>query len=136
MSDCLFCKVRTNELPIKKIAENEKAIAFLDAFPNSHGHTLVIPKNHFANLAECPDDVLNDVMKLAKEVVSKLENLNVGIQGFNYLSNHNAIAGQVIMHFHLHIIPKYDEESGIKVSHKEIKNDSILMNKIQSLIIK
>ena len=136
MSSCLFCKVKSNELPIKKIAENTHAIAFLDAFPASHGHCLVIPKEHYSNLSECDFVTLNDVIQLTKEVATKLENANLGIKGFNYLSNQNEIAGQVIMHFHMHIIPKYDEETGIKFSNNKIKNDPILEKKIESLIIK
>lgn len=136
MNNCLFCKIKTNDLPIKKIAENKNAIAFLDAFPISYGHCLVIPKNHYSNLSECDPHVLHDVIQLTRDVANKLENANLGIKGFNYLSNQNEIAGQVVMHFHVHIIPKYNEETGIKFNNNKIKNDPNLQQKIESLIIK
>lgn len=135
MSDCIFCKIKTNEIHINKIAENKNAIAFLDAYPISPGHCLVVPKEHCNNLMECDYETLHDVIDLTKIVAEKLQNLDVGIKGFNYLSNQNSIAGQVVMHFHLHIIPKYDSKYGFKFSFDQTKNDSILESKIKSLII-
>jgi histidine triad (HIT) family protein len=71
--DCVFCKIISGEIPCKKIAENEYAIAFLDVNPISDGHTLVIPKAHFKNLSTCSKESLNGVMALAQEVAILIE---------------------------------------------------------------
>ncbi len=136
MENCLFCKIINLEIPAKKIAENEGAIAFLDISPISYGHTLIIPKKHYKNLIETTNEDLNFVFSLAKEVCNKLEKLNINISGFNFLSNMNESAGQVIMHFHLHIIPKYLDGSGLSIINnvKKLDNKEV-EEKINSLVI-
>ena len=119
MSDCIFCKIVNNEIPSKKISENDKAVAFLDLYPVSLGHTIVIPKKHFDSFSECDDEYLCAVSKLAKQVANTLKEANLGIEGFNYLSNEKAIAGQVINHYHFHVIPKYKQDKGFKTQHIE-----------------
>ena len=134
MSECIFCKIINNEIPSKKIAENNGAIAFLDLYPVSLGHTLVIPKKHCPNFSECDDESLNYVMSLAKDVANLLKNTNLGIQGFNYLSNENAIAGQVIPHFHFHIIPKYNEGKGFGLNHVSEEYTQEQLDKLNVLV--
>lgn len=136
MSDCIFCKIKNNEIHVNKVGENKHAIAFLDAYPITYGHCLVIPKEHYENLSSCESqEVLHDVIDLTKAIADKLKNLNVGIQGFNYLSNEKPIAGQMVMHFHMHIIPKYDEQTGFKFAAQKPDEDPLLEAKIRSLII-
>lgn len=136
MENCLFCKIINLEIPAKKIAENKGAIAFLDISPISYGHTLIIPKKHYKNLIETTNEDLDFVFSLAKEVCNKLEKLNINISGFNFLSNMNESAGQVIMHFHLHIIPKYLDGSGLSIINnvKKLDNEEV-EEKINSLVI-
>ncbi len=113
MKDCIFCKIVKKEIPAKIIAENERAIAFLDAFPITDGHTLVIPKEHYPDLGLCDEETLVDVIKLVKKVSNKIEDTKkLNPWGFNYLSNQGTIAGQEVMHFHMHIIPKYVKDKG------------------------
>ena len=113
MKDCIFCKIINKEIPAKIIAENECAIAFLDAFPVTDGHVLVIPKKHFIDLAMCEEKYLIDVIKLVKQVANDIElSKKLDPWGFNYLSNQGKIAGQEILHFHMHIIPKYTKDKG------------------------
>ncbi len=113
MKDCIFCKIVNKEIPAKVIAENERAIAFLDAFPISDGHVLVIPKKHYADLGLCDEASLVDVIKLVKQVSNDIEDTKkLDPWGFNYLSNQGKIAGQEVMHFHMHIIPKYEKDKG------------------------
>lgn len=126
MKDCIFCKIVANEIPGKIVAENDLAMAFLDINPSSLGHTLVIPKAHFDNLSSTSDDYLSAVMELAKEVTLKLKKSNLGVQGVNYLSNEGTIAGQVIEHFHLHVIPKY--QVGMGLIFKDVKFDNEEIN--------
>ena len=140
MNNCIFCKIVNNEIEAKKVAENKFAVAFLDAFPISAGHCLIVPKKHYDNLSECPKKILNKVSLLVGEVVNKLKKSNLDIKGFNYLSNEQKIAGQEIMHFHVHIIPKYSKKSGFNFTITKEKNlnkaiENKINNELQKLII-
>lgn len=73
MKDCIFCKIVNKEIPAKIVAENTHAIAFLDAFPVSDGHVLVIPKEHYPDLGLCSEVALIDVIKLVKQVSNQIE---------------------------------------------------------------
>jgi len=111
---CLFCEIVNKKIPCFKVCENKNAIAFLDVSPVSNGHTLVIPKKHYENFTDTPDDVMKDVMSLAKEVCKILDKA-LKPSGYNFLSNQNKIAGQCVFHFHLHVVPKYKSEEGFEV---------------------
>lgn len=113
MKDCIFCKIINKEIPAKVVAENENAIAFLDAFPVTDAHVLVIPKKHYQDLGLCDEKSLIDVIRLVKLVSNDIEyTKKLSPWGFNYLSNQGKIAGQEVMHFHMHIIPKYTKDKG------------------------
>jgi histidine triad (HIT) family protein len=105
MDGCIFCKMVGGEIPATKVYEDEAVLAFLDIGPISDGHTLVIPKEHCANLHECSPDVLAAVSarlgKVAEAVASEMD-----ADGYNVLSNNGAAAGQVVDHLHFHIIPR------------------------------
>lgn len=104
------------------IAENKLAIAFLDVDPISDGHTIIIPKRHVRDLSSCDTKTLNAVIELAHKVSNLLKDSYLQPWGFNYLSNEGNIAGQIVMHFHIHIIPKYGKNEGFKLSigHKYV----------------
>jgi len=112
--DCIFCKIVDKKIPCYKVGENKNALAFLDVSPISNGHTIVIPKKHFENFTATPDNVLKDVMSLAKKVCKILDK-KLKPSGYNFLSNQNKIAGQCVFHFHLHVIPKYTEGEGYEL---------------------
>jgi histidine triad (HIT) family protein len=103
--DCIFCKMVAGEIPITKIYEDEMVLSFLDIGPVSDGHTLVIPKQHFERLHDCPPDLLGQVGsklgKIAKAVTSAMDS-----QGYNVLCNNGRAAGQLVNHLHFHIIPR------------------------------
>ncbi len=111
-NECLFCKIANKELDAKIVYENENVLAFLDINPVNKGHTLVIPKNHSTNIFDIEEndyvEVQKAVQKLAKKIVSAL-----GACGANIIQNNNECAGQVIMHPHIHIIPRFDND-GLK----------------------
>lgn len=113
LNNCIFCKIANNEIKANIVGENDNAIAFLDLDPKSDGHTLVIPKQHYQDLASTPQHILNDVMALVKTVEEKLNNI-LKPYGFNYVSNQGTVAGQIVMHFHVHVIPKYGTNEGYK----------------------
>ena len=125
MKDCIFCKIINNELPSYKLCENKHAIAILDVSPISDGHTLIISKKHYQNFSSCPDEVLSSMSLLSKQVANKLFNSSLKPWGMNYLSNENAIAGQVINHFHIHVIPKYSKNEGFVDNKGLIRVDDI-----------
>ncbi|WP_027063102.1 HIT family protein [Mesoplasma seiffertii] len=109
--DCLFCKIINQEIPSYKIYENEFVYAFLDINPAADGHTLVIPKNHSKDFSEASKEDIIEVVKSKQEIV-KLLNKNLAPAGYNFIANQNGIAGQMVFHYHEHIIPKYKETEG------------------------
>ena len=102
------------EKKIYLVGENEEALAILDAFPVSDGHTLIITKQHFSNIAEVNEKSWECLLPLMKKIINKLKNAKLPVppQGFNIVSNMNEIAAQSIFHLHIHIIPKYTENEG------------------------
>ena len=105
--DCIFCKMVSGQIPVTKIYEDETVLAFLDIGPLSEGHTLMIPKQHFERLHDCPAQVLGKVGscigKIAKAVAAA-----VNSDGYNVLCNNGRAAGQLVNHLHFHIIPRND----------------------------
>lgn len=119
--DCIFCKIINNEIPSYKIYEDERVLAFLDVSPKSNGHTLVIPKKHFKDLYDIDEDYLNHILKISKKIGNILkEKLNC--DGITLMQNNGL--GQEVKHFHLHIIPKYKNETKEEIQniYKKITN--------------
>jgi len=102
---CIFCKMVAGQIPVTKVYEDEVVLAFLDIGPVSDGHTLVIPRQHFTKLHDCPAELLGRVVsslgRIAKAVVSAMNS-----EGYNVLCNNGRAAGQVVEHLHFHIIPR------------------------------
>ncbi|KLL01970.1 MAG: HIT domain-containing protein [Mycoplasmataceae bacterium RC_NB112A] len=108
---CLFCKIVQEKKEVHLVGENESAIAILDKFPSSDGHTLLITKKHFANLSEVEEKEWNSLLPLMKTVIQKLKK-TFQPAGFNIISNMGEMAAQSIFHLHIHVIPKYSPEKG------------------------
>lgn len=102
--DCLFCKIVNGEIPSNKIYEDDLVIAILDINPNGEGHTLVIPKKHYTDYKELPDELLLHVYKVADKLSDKLENK---LQKHSVSFIFNYMDAQAIKHFHLHIVPAF-----------------------------
>ena len=101
--DCIFCKIAKKEIPSKIITETNKSIAFLDAFPLSRGHTLVIPKYHYEKVQDMTDMDNTDLFNTVHKVISKVDKLT----GATLLAIHNGKdSGQEIPHVHVHLIPR------------------------------
>ena len=109
MSDCIFCKIANGEIPSNTIYENEDFRVILDNGPATKGHALVLPKKHYADLFEIPDDVLAGAVQTGKIVASMLKD-KLGCDGVNLVQNNGAAAGQTVMHYHLHVIPRYEND--------------------------
>ncbi|MBQ3493784.1 MAG: HIT family protein [Clostridia bacterium] len=116
MEDCLFCKIIKNQIPSYKIYENEYAYAFLDISEDIDGHTLVIPKKHCKNILDCDSQTLSEVMKVVKKIAEHYTT-NCGFDGVNIISNNEQCAEQSIFHFHVHILPRKNDD-GEKVYPK------------------
>ncbi|MEM3154900.1 MAG: HIT family protein [Candidatus Woesearchaeota archaeon] len=106
MNDCIFCKIIKKQVPADFVYENDKIVAFLDIHPSNKGHTLVVPKEHYTDLLETPDEVLSEIIVKTKKIAPAVMNA-VNAQGFNTIFNTKPAAGQMVFHTHLHIIPRF-----------------------------
>lgn len=104
MKDCLFCKIIKNEVESKKIYEDDKVIAILDAYPDVDGHTLIIPKKHYNDFNDLDDEILLHINKIAKKLVPMLMD-KFNATGFALINNYGD--RQIIKHYHLHLLPDY-----------------------------
>jgi histidine triad (HIT) family protein len=109
MDSCIFCKIANGEIPSNTIYEDDKFRVILDNGPATKGHALVLPKEHYANLFEMPQDLLADAAVVAKKVASNIKD-KLSCDGLNLVQNNGETAGQTVMHFHLHIIPRYEND--------------------------
>lgn len=108
--NCIFCKLAAGDIPTNTVYEDDTFRVIMDANPATKGHSLIIPKDHFANLYEMDEKVAAKAMKLAKKMaVHMKEKLNC--DGFNLLQNNEETAGQTVFHFHMHLIPRYQGDT-------------------------
>jgi len=105
MADCIFCKIGKGEIKSWKIYENEGVFAFLDVNPVNEYHTLVIPKDHYENIFDIPEDELKDVMAVIKKLVT-LFNSKLGIDNVQIINSSGSEAQQDVFHMHFHIVPR------------------------------
>ena len=109
MDGCIFCKIAAGEIPSNTIFEDDDFRVILDNGPATKGHALVLPKEHYSNLFEIPDDLAAGAMLTAKKVAANIKE-KLGCDGLNLVQNNGSVAGQTVMHFHLHIIPRYEND--------------------------
>ena len=127
---CIFCEIVNGNIPSKKVYEDDKFLAILDISQTTMGHTLVMPKKHYENMLEMPENEYGELMMLVHKLSHKIVK-NMNATGLNVLSNTNPSAGQTVMHTHIHIIPRYDENDTIKINFNENKYDlDEVLNKI------
>jgi histidine triad (HIT) family protein len=103
--DCVFCKIASGQIPSAKIYEDEVIVAFLDIGPISDGHTLVMPRQHFEKVHNCPPELLVQIWTRLGRIAGAVS-LAVGADGYNVLCNNGRAAGQVVDHLHFHIVPR------------------------------
>ncbi|MBE5825163.1 MAG: HIT family protein [Butyrivibrio sp.] len=109
MEDCIFCKLANGVFPTNAIYEDDDFKVILDNGPATKGHALVLPKKHYANLFEIPEDTLAGAAVVAKKVAQTMKD-KLNCDGLNLVQNNGEAAGQTVMHFHLHIIPRYADD--------------------------
>ena len=107
--NCIFCKIAAGEIPSATIYEDDDFRVILDIEPASKGHALILPKDHYANLYELPEELASKALVVAKKVITKMTDI-VGCDGYNVLQNNGEVAGQTVFHFHMHLIPRYKED--------------------------
>jgi len=136
MNDCVFCKIVAREIPASIIYEDDFSLAFLDALPNNPGHTLLVPKEHYKNLYDMPDELLSRFMPTIKKLSIAIKKA-VSADGINIGINNNEAAGQIVMHHHIHIIPRYKND-GYKhwrgKAYESKKKESKTAEKIKSAL--
>ncbi|MBQ7840546.1 MAG: HIT family protein [Lachnospiraceae bacterium] len=107
--DCIFCKIANGEIPSRTIYEDEMFRVILDMGPAARGHALILPKEHFANLYELPEEWCAKAFVLAKKMAALMTD-KLGCDGFNLVQNNGEVAGQTVLHFHIHLIPRYKDD--------------------------
>jgi len=107
MNDCIFCKIIAGDIPSKKIYEDEGYFAFLDIFPAGRGHTLVIPKAHYADIHSIPAEVYGGIAATAKKVADLLQQ-KLGSEGTTIFQMNREAGWQTVFHAHMHVIPRWN----------------------------
>ena len=120
-ANCIFCKIVAGQVPRTKRYEDEDVIAFLDINPVTYGHTLVISKEHYSTFLSTPKAIMNKVMNVPQRI-GQVQIEQLGAKGVNILINSYEAAGQVVPHFHVHVIPRYTAKDGFRLEFKELKD--------------
>lgn len=110
--NCIFCKIIAGEIPSYTLYEDERFKVILDVGPATRGHALILPKDHYANLYELPEETAAEVIKLAKKMMAQMTD-KLKCDGFNIVQNNGEAAGQTVNHFHMHLIPRYKNDGEI-----------------------
>lgn len=130
---CIFCKIIQKEIPSFVVYENDYVLCFLDINASTKGHTLIVPKKHATNIFDLPEEDLIEISKAVK-VVTNLLKENLHVENVNLINNSGTLAGQTVMHFHLHVIPRY-ENDGIEIAPKQTEpNFEELSNTLKQIL--
>jgi len=126
MLDCIFCKISKAEIPCEKIYENENFLVFFDIKPVSDGHLLIIPKKHTIWMQEAEDEIISEIFKLTKKIMSAMKN------ALNCDFVQVSVVGEEMPHFHIHLIPRYfdDKLSNFPTKKYESKKSKEIAKKI------
>ena len=136
MEDCIFCKIINGKIPAAKIYEDDNVISFLDIMPANKGHCLVVPKKHYGTLLDISTEDLENLIKTTQKIAKALS-LSIGNGSFNLVMNNGEVAGQLVKHAHIHLIPRFKgDRLRIKWSHKKYNDKEMeeFQNKIKKFI--
>jgi histidine triad (HIT) family protein len=120
---CVFCKIISGEYSSHKIYEDEKVLAILDLSQATPGHTLVMPKNHLENIFELDDETAQHLFSVVKKICNHYKDTIPNLKGINLLNNNMERAGQTVMHYHMHILPRYSYDDLENMKFTEHKLD-------------
>ena len=133
MDNCIFCKIIAGEIPSAVIFEDEEFKAILDRFPGNIGHVLVLPKKHYSNIFDIDEDVAGRLFKLVTKIAKNMKEV-LGFEAMNVVQNNGSLAGQTVHHFHLHLIPRYENDKvQIKWEQLDLTDEQIaeIQNKLK-----
>ena len=133
MDNCIFCKIIAGEIPSAVIFEDEELKAILDRFPGNIGHVLVLPKKHYSNIFDIDEDVAGRLFRLATKIAKNMKEV-LGFEAMNVVQNNGSLAGQTVHHFHLHLIPRYENDKvQIKWEQLDLTDEQIaeIQNKLK-----
>lgn len=131
-TNCIFCKIAKGELPSTTLYENEDVRVIFDISPASKGHAIILPKEHAANLFECPDELAAKLLPVAKKVGAALKE-ELSCDGVNILQNNGEAAGQTVFHLHVHVIPRYADDA-VNISWEHGEPDGELLTSLAEKI--
>jgi histidine triad (HIT) family protein len=107
--DCLFCGIVAGDVPSQIVDSDEHTVAFMDISPATPGHSLVVPRNHSSDLMDVSDEDLEHTMLATRRLARRINEV-LDPDGFNILNSCGPAAWQTIFHFHVHVIPRYDDD--------------------------
>ncbi len=135
--DCVFCRILKGEIPCTKVYEDDLVLAFLDIAPYNPGHTVIIPKDHQVSSTVLGEEYLAAIMKVAPKIGAALMRATGG-EGSNLVLNNGRVAGQVVPHVHMHVIPRFADDkvvmSGSSISYSGAEEMNQLLEKIQKAL--
>lgn len=129
--DCIFCKILKGEIPSYKVYEDDSFIGILDINPSAKGHVIIIPKNHAANIFELSEKDAKEIFIVAKKIAEAIKKAYQP-DGINILQNNGEAAGQTVFHLHVHVIPRYkDDTIKIEWEPKEMEDLEKVLEEIK-----
>ena len=131
--DDVFCKIIRGEIPCHKLYEDDDVLAFLDISQLSKGHALVVSKKHYDNFLSIPHEEMHKVMDVAQRI-GQVAIKSLGATGVNVLTNCYESAGQSVMHFHVHVIPRYSDEKSRVIEFKNANDEELNLPSIANTI--
>lgn len=108
--DCIFCKIANGQIPANALYEDDVAKVIFDLSPASRGHVLILPKNHFDNVYSLDSETAAHIFQVAVKIANGLKTA-LNCDGLNIVQNNGEAAGQTVMHFHMHLIPRYKQDT-------------------------
>ncbi len=135
--NCIFCKIANGDIPSDTIYEDDNFRVILDLSPASKGHALILPKTHASNLFDLDEETSAKVLRVAKKVGRAMQEA-LCCDGINIVQNNGEAAGQTVMHFHVHIIPRYKGEKQIvawEPKQSVPEEQKIIAEKIKSAML-
>lgn len=134
LEDCIFCKIANGEIPSNTVYEDDLFRVILDISPAAKGHTLILTKDHYANIMEIDEQVAAKALVLAKKIATAVKKAT-NADGVNILQNNGEAAGQTVFHFHMHIIPRFNDDQ-VGLTWKQLSLEDSEFIKIKESIIK
>ncbi|HEM5239366.1 TPA: HIT family protein [Streptococcus suis] len=117
MSDCIFCKIISGEIPASKVYEDDQVLAFLDITQVTKGHTLVVPKEHYRNVLDMDKEAAARLFSVVPTIARQLKE-KLGASGLNIVNNNEEAAGQTVFHTHIHLLPRFNNQDGLSIQFK------------------